>query len=221
MSRAELVQEEAPSPRRAPLLDHINELLRRLRRILMALGATFFVAFAFGVRPVALYGLTLPVPYPSMYHSIADYVIGAFIRDELPPGLRLININPFDPLFASLYTSFLLSLFVAVPIAVRELWAFVAPGLYRHEREMVKYALAPAFVLFASGAAFAYFVIVPFMMRFVLYYTQVLGVEPTMSLRAFVSTVVSLTMATGLAFEYPLVMGALTYLGIVGARTWR
>ncbi|MFP3283605.1 MAG: twin-arginine translocase subunit TatC, partial [Nitrososphaeria archaeon] len=132
-----------------------------------------------------------------------------------------ININPFDPLFASFYVSFLLSLFVAIPVAVRELWAFVSPGLYKHEKDMIKYAMLPALTLFASGAAFAYFIIVPFMMKFVLYYTRVLGVEPTLSLKAFVNTVVSLTMATGVAFEYPLVMGALTFLGVVGARTWR
>ncbi|WP_420811071.1 twin-arginine translocase subunit TatC [Conexivisphaera calida] len=206
---------------RRPLLSHINELLRRLRRILITLGATFFVAFAFGVENVHLYGYTIPVPYPSIYHSIADYVIRAFIQDELPPGLHLININPFDPLFAAFYVSFLISLVVAVPVAVRELWAFVAPGLYRHERDMAKYALIPSFLLFVSGASFAYFIIVPFMMKFVLYYTQVLGVEPTISLKAFVNTVVSLTLATGVAFEYPLVMGALTFLGVVGARTWR
>lgn len=84
----------------------------------------------------------------------------------------------------------------------------MALGLYRRERQMIKYALLPFFVLFVSGASFAYFIIVPFMMRFVLYYTQVLGVEPTISLRAFVSTVVSLTLATEVAFEYPLVLGA-------------
>jgi len=148
-------------------------------------------------------------------------MIRAFIYNELPPGLHLININPFDPLFASFYASFLLSLFVAIPMAVRELWAFVSPGLYKHEKDMIKYAMLPALTLFASGAAFAYFIIVPFMMKFVLYYTRVLGVEPTLSLKAFVNTVVSLTMATGVAFEYPLVMGALTFLGVVGARTWR
>jgi hypothetical protein len=97
----------------------------------------------------------------------------------------------------------------------------VSPGLYKHEKDMIKYAMLPALTLFASGAAFAYFIIVPFMMKFVLYYTRVLGVEPTLSLKAFVNTVVSLTMATGVAFEYPLVMGALTFLGVVGARTWR
>jgi sec-independent protein translocase protein TatC len=220
MARAD-VREERPGAERRPLLSHISELLRRLRRILVALGAAFFFTFAFGVRNFTLHGVTIPVPYPSIYNSIADYVIRAFIYSELPPGLHLININPFDPLFASFYVSFLLSLFVAIPVAVRELWAFVSPGLYKHEKDMIKYAMLPAFALFASGAAFAYFIIVPFMMRFVLYYTRVLGVEPTLSLRAFVNTVVSLTIATGVAFEYPLVMGALTFLGVVGARTWR
>ncbi|MEM3242319.1 MAG: twin-arginine translocase subunit TatC, partial [Conexivisphaerales archaeon] len=138
-----------------------------------------------------------------------------------PTGLKLININPFDPLFASFYVSFYLSLFIAVPVTVMEIWRFVSPGLYRHERSMLKYVIAPAFGLFAAGSAFAYFIIIPFMMRFVLLYTQMLGVEPTLSLKAFINTVVSLMMVTGIAFEYPLVMSMLTYLKVVAARTWK
>jgi sec-independent protein translocase protein TatC len=220
MARAE-VREERRGDERRPLLSHISELLRRLRRILVALGATFFLTAAFDVRGVSLYGITIPVPYPSIYDSISSRLIRAFIYNELPPGLHLIIINPFDPLFASLYVSFFLSLFVAIPVAVRELWAFVSPGLYKHERKAIKYAVLPAFGLFAAGSAFAYLVVVPLMMDFVLHYTQALGAEPTLSLRAFVSMVISLTIATGVAFEYPLVMGALTFLGVVGARTWR
>ncbi|MFP3283476.1 MAG: twin-arginine translocase subunit TatC [Nitrososphaeria archaeon] len=220
MARAE-VREERRGAERRPLLSHISELLRRLRRILVALGVTFFLTAAFDVRDVSLYGVTIPVPYPSIYDSVSSRLIRAFIYNELPPGLHLININPFDPLFASLYVSFFLSLFVAIPVAVRELWAFVSPGLYKHERNAIKYAVLPAFGLFAAGSAFAYLVVVPLMMDFVLHYTQVLGVEPTLSLRAFVSMVISLTVATGVAFEYPLVMGVLTFLGVVGARTWR
>lgn len=79
---------------RRPLLSHINELVRRLRRILIALGAAFFFAFAFGVKGVQFHGYTIPIPYPSIYHSIAYYVIRAFVQNELPPGLHLININP-------------------------------------------------------------------------------------------------------------------------------
>ncbi len=204
-----------------PLLSHINELLHRARTILVALAVAFFFFFAFGFKLERIYGYTVPVPYPSIYNSISDYAIRAFIYNELPKGLVLININPFDPLFASFYVSFFLSLFIVMPLLVWEVWGFVAPGLYRHEKKLIKYIVGPAFGLFAAGSAFAYVIIVPFMMKFVLIYTRALGVEPTISLKAFINTVVSLTMVTGVAFEYPLVMSMLTYLGVVAAKTWK
>lgn len=203
------------------LLPHINELLRRARTVLIALLVSFFFFFAFGIRLVKAGGLLMPVPYPSIYSSIADATIRMFIQNELPKGMALININPFDPLFASAYVSLLLSLFVVMPVLIWEAWEFVAPGLYRHEKRLAKYIVAPSLALFASGFAFAYLVIVPLIMKFVLLYTRALGVEPTISLRAFVGTVVSLTMVTGVAFEYPLVMSMLTYAGVVSAKAWR
>jgi len=102
-----------------------------------------------------------------------------------------------------------------------ELWEFVAPGLYSHEKRIIKYIMAPAFALFAAGSAFAYFIIVPFMMRFIVLYTQVLGVEQTLSLKSFINTVVSLMLVSGLAFEYPLTMSMLTYVRVIAARTWK
>ena len=196
MEQAQLKEAEKP------LLSRINELLHRMRTVLIVLAVAFFVFFAFGITTVNVAGYLVPMPYPSIYHSISDNAIKLFIYSELPSGLKLININPFDPLFASFY----LSLFIAVPVIVREIWGFVAPGLYRHERNLLRYVIAPAFGLFVAGSAFAYFVIIPFMMRFILLYTQVLGVEPTLSLRAFINTVISLMIVTGIAFEYPLVM---------------
>lgn len=204
-----------------PLLSHITELMRRLRTVVIVLAVAFFVFFAFGVTTVRFAGYAVPVPYPSIYNSISDNTIRFFISHELPSGLKLININPFDPLFASFYASFYLSLFITVPVIAKEVWGFVSPGLYRHERKLLKYTVIPAFILFAAGSAFAYFIIVPFMMRFVLIYTQMLGVEPTLSLRAFVNTVISLMMVTGIAFEYPLVMSILTYVGVVAAQSWK
>ncbi|MGC8661203.1 MAG: twin-arginine translocase subunit TatC [Nitrososphaeria archaeon] len=215
MEQAQLKEAEKP------LLSHINELLHRMRTVLIVLAVAFFVFFAFGITTVKVAGYLVPMPYPSIYHSISDNAIKLFIYSELPSGLKLININPFDPLFASFYVSFYLSLFIAVPVIVREIWGFVAPGLYRHERNLLRYVIAPAFGLFVAGSAFAYFVIIPFMMRFILLYTQVLGVEPTLSLRAFINTVISLMMVTGIAFEYPLVMSMLTYLKAVAAKTWK
>jgi len=215
MERTEL--EETPKP----LLSHITELMHRLRTVAIVLAITFLVFFALGVTTVRFAGYIVPVPYPSIYNSISDNTIRFFINHELPSGLKLININPFDPLFGSFYASFYLSLFITVPVIVKEIWGFVSPGLYRHERRLLRYTVLPAFALFAAGSAFAYFIIVPFMMKFVLIYTQMLGVEPTLSLRAFVNTVISLMMVTGIAFEYPLVMSILTYIGVVAAQSWK
>ena len=204
-----------------PLISHITELFRRLRTILVVLALVFFVSFAFGIKMISYAGYTIPVPYPSIYSSISDYVIKSFIYNELPKGMILINVNTFDPLFASFYVSFFLSLFVAVPVAIYEMWAFVAPGLYKHEKKLIKLAVLPAAALFAAGASFAYFIIVPFMLKFVLMYAKILGIMPTLSVRAFINTVISLMMATGIAFEYPMAMTVLTFMGIVSAKSWK
>lgn len=135
--------------------------------------------------------------------------------------MKLLNLNPFDTLFSAAYVSFFLSLFIALPVIIHEIWGFVSPGLYEHEKRMARMVVLPAFVLFAAGSSFAYFVIIPVMMKFVLIYTTTLGVEPTLSLRAFINTVMSLMLTVGVAFEYPLVMSMLTMAGVVKAQSWR
>jgi sec-independent protein translocase protein TatC len=204
-----------------PLLAHIVELAMRLRRGLISLFLTFIIFFAFGYTTINIDGYVIPILYPSLFHSIADNLMVFFIHHELPKGMELLNLNPFDPLYASAYVSFYLALFISLPIIFRELWGFVSPGLYEHEKRLVKYTVLPATLLFLAGSLFAYFIIVPLMMRFVEIYTTALGVEPTLSLRAFVSTVVSLMMVTGIAFEYPLAMSILTYIGMVKADSWK
>jgi Sec-independent protein translocase TatC len=204
-----------------PLLAHIAELAMRLRRGLISLFLAFIIFFAFGYTTINIDGYVIPILYPSLFHSIADNLMVFFIHHELPKGMELLNLNPFDPLYASAYVSFYLALFISLPIISRELWGFVSPGLYEHEKRLVKYTVLPATLLFLAGSLFAYFIIVPLMMRFVEIYTTALGVEPTLSLRAFVSTVVSLMMVTGIAFEYPLAMSILTYIGMVKADSWK
>jgi len=204
-----------------PLLAHIAELAMRLRRGLISLFLAFIIFFAFGYTTINIDGYVIPILYPSLFHSIADNLMIFFIHHELPKGMELLNLNPFDPLYASAYVSFYLALFISLPIIFRELWGFVSPGLYEHEKRLVKYTVLPATLLFLAGSLFAYFIIVPLMMRFVEIYTTALGVESTLSLRAFVSTVVSLMMVTGIAFEYPLAMSILTYIGMVKADSWK
>jgi sec-independent protein translocase protein TatC len=204
-----------------PFLEHIRELLMRLRRIIIVLLIITAIYFFFGINYVTISGYTIPILYPDVYNSISILLVRAFIRFALPPELTLINIGFTDTIYSSLYVSFYLGLFTSMPVIIREIWAFIAPGLYEHEKKTLKSIFIPAFLLFAAGSLFAYFIIVPLMLKFLYHYIIAFNVEPTLSLRAFIGTVTSLMMATGLAFELPLIMVTLTMAGIVKAITWR
>jgi sec-independent protein translocase protein TatC len=216
-----------------PLLEHIRELAIRLRRIIIALAISFLFYFMIGYEwikinlNIKLLGASIgisrvPVPYPLFYDSIAVKVTRFMIYHEIPKGVKIIIINLFDPLFASLYVSLYLAILTTLPIIIRETWAFLSPGLYESEKKIFKLTIIPAFLLFIAGSSFAFFLLIPLMFDLILLYTYSLGpsVEPTISLNSFISTVFLLMASLGLAFEMPLIMVGLTYLGIVKASTW-
>ena len=203
-----------------PLLEHIRELVTRIKRVIMVLAFFFIVYFVFGITFIRVGSYTIPILYPSLYHSIAVEFVRLFIDRELPPGLKPISINTLDPIFSGLSVSAYLAIFSASPFIAREFWAFVAPGLYEHEKRFIKRLVIPSVLLFAVGSAFAYFIIIPFMFLFVYRYDVVLGIEPTLSIKSIISTILILMTATGVAFELPLVMSGLTKLGLVKPETW-
>ena len=205
----------------APLIEHLKELAIRVRNIIIYLSIFFVIYFLFGISFIKVGSYTIPILYPTLYHSIAIQAVYLFLDREKPAGLRLITLNPFDPLFSAMYVSFLLSLITSFPLVFREIWAFIVPGLYEHEKRTIRRVLLPATGLFIAGASFSYFLIIPLMMLFVYRLDLDLGVEPTLSLKSFVSTIVTLVIAVGAAFELPLVMTSLTKLGLVKAKTWR
>ena len=215
MEKATTVQDKE-----APLIEHLRELALRIRNVVLGLMITTGVYFFVGFRIAEINGILLPVPELSLYHSIASEFMRAFISYGLGGNLRLITLNPFDPLYAGLVTALFLALLTNLPLMLYEFWAFVSPGLYEHEKRLFKITVVPAFLLFLAGAAFAYFVIVPVMMYFTYEYDVQLGVEPTLSLRSYIDTVMKLMGGVGLAFETPLVMTGLTYLGLVKAESW-
>ena len=215
MEKATTVQDKE-----APLIEHLRELALRLRKVVLGLLITTAVYFFVGFKVAQVNGVLVPVPQFSLYHSIAAEFMRAFIAHDLAGNLRLLTLNPFDPLYAGLVTALFLALLTNLPLMLYEFWAFVSPGLYEHEKKLFKNTIVPAFLLFLAGAAFAYFVIVPVMMYFTYEYDVQLGVEPTLSLRSYVDTVMKLMGGVGLAFEAPLIMTGLTYLGVVKAEDW-
>ncbi|MEO6102481.1 MAG: twin-arginine translocase subunit TatC [Pseudoxanthomonas sp.] len=176
------------------LLGHLIELRTRLMR---ALAGVF----------VVLLGL---LPFTSkLYTWIAEPLIA-----RLPAGQTMIATDPAGGFIAPVKLAFFVALFVAAPWLLYQAWAFVAPGLYQREKKLAMPLLASAVTLFYSGCAFAYFVVLPSLFKFVINFTpDVIAVTPDAS--AYLDFVLVIFLAFGLSFELPVALVILVLMGWV------
>ena len=134
--------------------------------------------------------------------------------DSLPEGARMISTevtsNFFVPLKFVLWVSFVL----ALPVVLHQVWAFVAPGLYQHEKRLVIPIIASSYVLFLIGSAFAYLFVFPTVFKFMAALTP-LGVEMATDIDNYLGFGLTMFLAFGLTFEVPVVVIVLVRLGIV------
>ncbi len=132
----------------------------------------------------------------------------------LPEGASMIATEVASPFLTPLKLVFVLSIVLSIPNILYQLWAFVAPGLYRHERKLVLPLLASSTLLFYLGVAFAYFVVFPLVFGF---FTQVAptGVQIMTDIRAYLDFIFSMFIAFGIAFEMPVAIILLTRAGVI------
>lgn len=181
--------------------DHIDELRARLMRSLMV----FFVGF------IAAY-------------LVSDHVM-TFLKQPLfaalpPDQHKLYFTNLFENFLTHLKISGYTSLFFLSPYFFYEIWAFVAPGLYERERKMALPFISSATFFFLAGAAFAYFVLFPVGFKYFVTYGTATDV-PMLTIDAYYSTVLKLMFLFGAAFELPVMICLLGFLGVVDAATLR
>ncbi|NJD32730.1 MAG: twin-arginine translocase subunit TatC [Gammaproteobacteria bacterium] len=176
------------------LISHLLELRERLLR------ATIAVIIAF--LPLAFYSNQL-------FTLVAQPLI-----DKLPEGTSLIATNVAAPFMAPLKLSLIAAVFVAMPYILYQAWAFVAPGLYRHERRFALPLFMSSVILFYVGVAFAYFVVFPLMFTFLASTTPV-GVKMMTDMSSYLDFVLLLFFAFGVAFEVPVAVVLLAATGLV------
>jgi sec-independent protein translocase protein TatC len=181
------------------LVDHLEELRRRVLRSLLAVV-------------VAAAGCLLAVkPLVRLLEMPAS-------------GIRFLQLAPGEFLFVSLKVAGYAGLTLALPYVLYEGLAFVLPGLTRRERRLVAPAVAGSAVLFAAGLAFAWWALVPAALQFLVSYGADV-VEPSWSIERYLDFVLLLMLATGLAFQLPVLQLLLGALGLVRSRTmlasWR
>ncbi|MCG6942415.1 MAG: twin-arginine translocase subunit TatC [Thiohalocapsa sp.] len=178
-----------------PFMSHLVELRDRLLRMVIAIVVVFLVLFPFA---------------NDIYTFVAEP-----IRAQLPPGSQLIATQVASPFLTPFKLALVVAVFVAMPYLLYQFWAFVAPGLYTHEKRLAVPLLASSIVLFYLGMVFAYFVVFPLVFAFFASVTPE-GVAQMPDIAFYLEFVLKLFFAFGVAFEIPI---ATILLVAVGATT--
>jgi sec-independent protein translocase protein TatC len=144
-------------------------------------------------------------------------IVSKPLRDALPEGSEMIVTDVAAPFLTPMKTSFFAALFIAMPVILFQIWQFVAPGLYKREKRLAIPLLLSSIVLFYAGIAFAYFIVFKVMFGFFVGVTPT-GVNMTPDISAFLSFVLGIFLAFGLAFEVPIATVLLIWSGLVSDR---
>jgi sec-independent protein translocase protein TatC len=180
------------------LVSHLLELRSRIIRSLLAVAVAF-------------------IPCAALANTLFELISRPLVA-KLPAGAHLIATSVVSPFMAPFKLAFFVALFIAIPYVLYQTWAFVAPGLYRHEKRFALPLLLSSIVLFYTGAAFAYLFVFPVMFEF-LAGTSPKGVAMMTDITSYLDFALTMFFAFGVAFEVPVAVVLLVITGIVELRT--
>ncbi|HIF9547068.1 TPA: Sec-independent protein translocase subunit TatC [Photobacterium damselae] len=183
-----------------PLFSHLLELRNRILRSLLSVLVVFLCLVWFS-------------------NDIYTF-LSAPLVERMPAGATMIATDVASPFFAPIKLTLVTSVFIAVPMILYQVWAFVAPGLYKHERKMIVPLLVSSSVLFYVGVAFAYFVVFPLVFKFFTS-TAPAGVQVATDIMSYLDFVLALFMAFGIAFEVPVAIILLCWTGATEPQSLR
>jgi sec-independent protein translocase protein TatC len=180
------------------LMSHLLELRNRLMKAMLGVLLLFV--------PCAIFANEL-------FTLIAQPLI-----DKLPAGASLIATGVVSPFMTPFKVAFYVALFAAMPVVLYQIWAFVAPGLYRREKRFAVPLLISSVLLFYAGAVFAYYAVFPVRFSF-LVSTAPTVVAYTPDMASYLDFVITLFFAFGIAFEMPVAVVLLVLTGLVNVET--
>lgn len=185
---------DTTSAKEEGFVTHLIELRDRLVRASLSVIAVF---------------LGLVYWAPDIYSIFAAPLI-----DTLPQGTSMIATDVTAPFFVPMKVTMMVAFVIALPYVLYQAWAFIAPGLYEHEKKLAIPIVLSSFLLFLLGMAFAYFFVFPAVFKFVAAYTPA-GVQMATDIDKYLSFVMTLFLVFGLSFETPVVQMVLVRMGIV------
>ncbi len=176
-----------------PLISHLIELRKRLMNCIISVFVIFLCLVYFA---------------NDIYQLIA-----APLMSQMPAGASMIATDVASPFFTPIKLTIMVSVILSAPVILYQVWAFIAPALYKHERRLIVPLLVSSSLLFYIGMAFAYFVVFPLAFGF-LTKTAPAGVVISTDITNYLDFVMALFMAFGASFEVPVAIVLLCWLGI-------
>ncbi len=192
--------QQTQSVKSSTLFDHLLELRTRLLRAVLGVLVVFCSLVYFA---------------QDIYQYLAQPLLAT-----MPTGSQMIATDVASPFFAPFKLTIVLSIFLAMPYILYQVWSFVAPGLYRNEKKLVAPLMLGSTILFYSGIAFAYFIVFPVVFAF---FTSVApeGVVIATDISSYLDFVLKLFFAFGAAFEIPIAIILLCWTGVTSPNSLR
>ncbi|GFO76910.1 sec-independent protein translocase protein TatC [Bathymodiolus platifrons methanotrophic gill symbiont] len=176
-----------------PLISHLVELRNRLLKVVLSVLLVFLAM----------------TPFANEIYSFLAKPLMQF----LPENTSMVAIDVVSPFLTPFKLVLVAAIFIAIPVILYQFWAFVAPGLYAHEKRMIAPLLVASTLLFALGMVFAYFVVFPLVFGFL---TSAVpeGVSVMTDIAKYLDFVLTMFFAFGMAFEVPIVTIVLVWVGV-------
>ncbi len=175
-------------------VSHLIELRSRLLKVVIGLLVVFLILFPFANEVYTL--------------------LAAPMLEKLPAGTQMIATAVVTPFFVPMKVAMMAAFVVSLPFTLYQIWMFVAPGLYAHEKKMMLPAIVISSLLFICGMAFAYFLVFPVVFAFILSTTPE-GVAVMTDIAEYLDFVMTLFLAFGFAFEVPIAVVLMARFGWV------
>ena len=177
-----------------PFISHLIELRNRLLKVVLCVIVVFLAVSAYA-------------------NDIYSLLAGPLMK-HMPANSTMIAIDVASPFFTPFKLALVLAVFISVPVILYQFWAFVAPGLYKHERRMIFPLLIASTLLFYLGVVFAYFVVFPLIFGF-LTAAAPEGVAVMTDIAKYLDFVLTLFFAFGICFEVPIFTIVMVWTGLV------
>lgn len=198
------------------LIEHLSELRKRIIICLVALLIAFAFTFSFSERILEM--LLFPLNYTPKV-SLDEGLV--FVPDKKLQNAKLVFLGPAEAFWMNMKIALVSGFIIVLPVIFYEIWRFVSPGLYQHEKRYIIPFVLSATSLFFVGVLFCYFIVLPFAMGFLLTYKVGDFLMPMLSVGLYVDFFLKFILAFGFVFELPILIVLSTKMGLVTPKTLR